>query len=67
MKTLDIPEEKVNVNGGAIAMGHSFGATGGILLATMINELQRENLRYGLITLCAAQGLSGTMIIESVS
>ncbi|MBI5602937.1 MAG: thiolase family protein [Deltaproteobacteria bacterium] len=64
MKTLDIPEEKVNVNGGAIAMGHPLGATGGILLATMINELERENLRYGLITLCAAQGMSGTMIIE---
>jgi acetyl-CoA acetyltransferase family protein len=67
MKTLDIPEEKVNVNGGAIAMGHPLGATGGILLATMINELEREKLRYGLITLCAAQGLSGTMVIERLS
>jgi acetyl-CoA acetyltransferase family protein len=67
MKTLGIPEEKVNVNGGAIAMGHPLGATGGILLATMINELERENLRYGLITLCAAQGMSGTMIIERLS
>ncbi len=64
MKTLGIPEEKVNVNGGAIAMGHPLGCTGGILLATMINELERENLRYGLITLCAALGMSGTMIIE---
>jgi len=66
MKTLGVPEEKVNVNGGAIAMGHPLGATGGILLATMINELEREDLRYGLITLCAAQGMSGTMIIERV-
>lgn len=64
MKTLGVPQEKVNVNGGAIAMGHPLGATGGILLATMINELERENLRYGLITLCAAQGMAGTMIIE---
>jgi len=67
MKTLGIPEEKVNVNGGAIAMGHPLGATGGILLATMLNELEREDLRYGLITLCAAQGMSGTMIIERLS
>lgn len=67
MKTLGVPKEKVNVNGGAIAMGHPLGATGGILLATMINELERENLRYGLITLCAAQGMSGTMIIERLS
>lgn len=64
MKTLGVPQEKVNVNGGAIAMGHPLGATGGILLATMINELERESLRYGLITLCAAQGMAGTMIIE---
>lgn len=67
MKTLEVPEHKVNVNGGAIAMGHPLGATGGILLATMINELERENLRYGLITLCANLGLSGTMIIERIS
>lgn len=67
MKTLGIPEEKVNVNGGAIAMGHPLGATGGILLATMINELEREDLRYGLITLCSAQGMSGTMVIERLS
>lgn len=66
MKTLNIPEEKVNVNGGAIALGHPLGATGGILLSTMINELEREDLHYGLITVCAAQGLSGTMIIERV-
>lgn len=67
MKTLGVPEEKVNVNGGAIAMGHPLGSTGGILLATMINELERENLQYGLITLCAALGMSGTMIIERIS
>jgi len=67
MKTLHIPEEKVNVNGGAIAMGHPLGATGVILLATLINELEREELHYGLITVCAAQGLSGTAIIERIS
>ncbi len=67
MKALEVPEEKVNVNGGAIAMGHPLGETGGILLATMLNELEREDLRYGLITMCAAYGLSGTMIIERLS
>jgi len=67
MKALGVPKEKVNVNGGAIAMGHPLGSTGGMLLATMINELERENLRYGLITLCAAFGMSGTMIIERMS
>lgn len=67
MKTLGIPLERVNVNGGAVAMGHPLGCTGGILLATMINELEREKLRYGLITLCAALGMSGTMIIERIN
>lgn len=67
MKTLNVSEDKVNVNGGAIAMGHPLGSTGGILLASLINELERENLQYGLITLCAALGMSGTMIIERLS
>lgn len=66
MKAFDVPPEKVNVNGGAIAMGHPLGATGGILLATLINELEREKLRYGLISLCANLGLSGTMVIERI-
>jgi len=64
MKTLGIPLEKVNVNGGAIAMGHPLGGTGGILIATILNEMERENLRYGMITMCAAYGQSGTMILE---
>ncbi len=66
MNTLGIPIEKVNVNGGAIAMGHPLGATGGILMATMLNEMDRENLRYGMITMCAAYGQSGTMILERI-
>ncbi len=64
INTLKIPMEKVNVNGGAIAMGHPLGGTGGILLATMLNELERQNLRYGLVTMCAAQGQSGTLVVE---
>ena len=64
MKECDIPLEKVNVNGGAIALGHPLGATGGMLLATLVNELERQDKKYGLITMCAAYGQSGTMIIE---
>jgi acetyl-CoA acetyltransferase family protein len=66
MKELGIPEKKVNVNGGAIAMGHPLGGTGGILLATLLNEMERRDLRLGMITMCAAYGQSGTMIIERV-
>lgn len=66
MKTLGIPLEKVNINGGAIAMGHPLGATGGILIATLINEMERQDLTIGLITMCAAYGQSGTMIFERV-
>lgn len=66
MKALNIPEEKVNVNGGAIALGHPLGGTGGILIATMLNEMEREDYRYGLITMCAAYGQAGTLILERV-
>jgi acetyl-CoA acetyltransferase family protein len=64
MKTLGVPQEKVNVNGGAVAMGHPLGCTGGILLANIVNELERRDLKYGLITMCAALGMSGTMVVE---
>ncbi len=64
MKTLNIPIEKVNVNGGAIAMGHPLGGTGGILIATLLNEMDRQDMKYGMITMCAAYGQSGTMIVE---
>ncbi len=67
MKTLGIPKEKINVNGGAVALGHPLGSTGGILLATMINELERRDAKYGLITLCAALGMSHAMVVERVT
>ncbi len=51
-KELSVPDEKVNVNGGAIAMGHPLGATGAIILGTLLDELERRELRYGLATLC---------------
>ena len=64
MNELNIPIEKVNVNGGAIAMGHPLGGTGGILMATLLNEMDRQNMKYGMVVMCAAYGQSGTIIFE---
>ncbi|OHV04978.1 acetyl-CoA C-acetyltransferase [Mycobacterium talmoniae] len=61
-----IPDEKYNVNGGAIAMGHPLGATGAMLLGTVLDELERTGGRYGLITLCVAGGMGVATIIERV-
>jgi acetyl-CoA C-acetyltransferase len=61
-----VPDEKYNVNGGAIAMGHPLGATGAMLLGTALDELERGDGRYGLITLCVAGGMGVTTIIERV-
>ncbi|RDI67926.1 acetyl-CoA C-acetyltransferase [Nocardia pseudobrasiliensis] len=61
-----IPDEKYNVNGGAIAMGHPLGATGAILLGTVLDELERTGGRYGLITLCVAGGMGVAAVIERV-
>jgi acetyl-CoA C-acetyltransferase len=59
--------EKVNVNGGSIAMGHPLGATGAMLLNTLLDELERRDKRYGLVTLCAGAGIGIATIIERVS
>ena len=64
MNELNIPIEKVNINGGAIAMGHPLGGTGGMLMATLLNEMDRQDMKLGMVTMCAAYGQSGTMIIE---
>jgi acetyl-CoA C-acetyltransferase len=64
MKELGVPEEKVNVNGGAIAMGHPLGATGAMILGTLIDELERRQLRYGLATLCVGGGMGIATIVE---
>ena len=61
---LRIPLEKVNVNGGAIAMGHPLGATGAILLGTCLDELERQNKRFGLVSLCIGFGMGVTTIID---
>jgi acetyl-CoA C-acetyltransferase len=66
MQALDIPHEKMNVNGGAIAMGHPLGATGAMLLGTMVDELERSGKETALVTLCAAAGLATATVIERV-
>jgi acetyl-CoA C-acetyltransferase len=67
MKDLKVPHEKVNVNGGAIAMGHPLGATGSMILGTLIDELERRDLRYGLATLCVGGGMGVATIVERVA
>ena len=66
MKELGVPHEKVNVNGGAIAMGHPLGATGAMLVGTLIDELERRNLKRGLVTLCVGGGMGIATIVERV-
>jgi acetyl-CoA C-acetyltransferase len=64
MKDLDLDPEKVNVNGGSIAMGHPLGATGAMILGTLIDELERRDLRYGLATLCVGGGMGIATVVE---
>jgi acetyl-CoA C-acetyltransferase len=66
MQELGVPHDKVNVNGGAIALGHPLGATGAMLLGTLLDELERRQLKRGLITLCVGGGMGIATIIERV-
>ena len=66
MKEMKVPPDKVNVNGGAIAMGHPLGATGAMILGTLIDELQRRQLRFGLATLCVGGGMGIATIVERI-
>ena len=66
MKEMGVPHDKVNVNGGAIAMGHPLGATGAMILSTLIDELHRRQLRYGLATLCVGGGMGIATIVERI-
>jgi acetyl-CoA C-acetyltransferase len=66
MRDMDIPWEKVNVNGGAIALGHPLGATGAMILGTIVDELERRELRYGMVTLCIGGGMGLATIVERV-
>ena len=65
-KDLGIPDDKVNVNGGAIAMGHPLGATGAMILGTLLDELERRDLKRGLATLCVGAGMGVATIIERI-
>lgn len=66
IRDLDLDRTKVNINGGAIALGHPIGATGAILIGTALDELERSGERYGLITMCAAGGMAPAIIIERI-
>jgi len=65
-RDLDLDRDKVNVNGGAMALGHPIGATGAILIGTVLDELERRDQQIGLITMCAAGGMAPAIIIERV-
>ncbi|MGR4865439.1 acetyl-CoA C-acetyltransferase [Caulobacter sp. LARHSG274] len=66
MQALDIPHDKMNVNGGAIAMGHPLGATGAMLVSTMLDELERSDKETALLTLCVGAGMGTATVIERV-
>ena len=66
MREMGVPHEKVNVNGGAIALGHPLGATGAMLVGTLLDELERRKLKRGLVTLCVGGGMGIATIVERV-
>lgn len=66
IRDLDLDRAKVNINGGAMALGHPIGATGSILIGTALDELERSGGRYGLVTMCAAGGMAPAIIIERI-
>jgi acetyl-CoA C-acetyltransferase len=66
MEELDIPHERMNVNGGAIALGHPLGATGAMILGTALDELERSGRSTALVSLCVAAGMGSAMVIERV-
>jgi acetyl-CoA acyltransferase len=61
---LQLPRERVNVNGGAIALGHPLGCTGAKLAATLLHEMQRRKARYGMVTMCIGGGMGAAAIFE---
>jgi len=66
MQAFDVDESKVNVNGGSIAMGHPLGATGAMIIGTLLDELERSDKEVGMATLCIASGMGAATIIERV-
>ena len=67
MEELNVSYDKVNVNGGAIAMGHPLGATGAMLIGTIVDELEKRNKQFGLVTLCVGGGMGIATIVERVN
>jgi acetyl-CoA C-acetyltransferase len=65
-RDLNLDRDKVNVNGGAIALGHPIGATGAMLIGTVLDELERQDKQFGLVTMCAAGGMAPAIIIERI-
>ncbi len=66
IRDLDLDRDKVNVNGGAMALGHPIGATGSMLIGTVLDELERQDKQFGLVTMCAAGGMAPAVIIERI-
>ena len=66
IRDLKLDRAKVNVNGGAIALGHPIGATGAMLVGTLLDELERQGKQRGLVTMCAAGGMAPAIIIETL-
>ena len=66
MRDLKLDHERVNVNGGAIALGHPIGATGAMLIGTLLDELERRDLSTGLVTMCTGGGMGTATILELV-
>jgi len=64
MRELDIPEDKYNVNGGVIALGHPMGATGSMMLGTLLDELERRDLQRGIVSAAGAAGTGSAILIE---
>ncbi len=67
IRDLKLDRDKVNVNGGAMALGHPIGATGSMLIGTILDELERRDLKRGLVTMCAAGGMAPAIIIERIA
>ena len=66
MQAFNVTDDRVNVNGGSIAMGHPLGATGAIIIGTLLDELERSGKGTGLATLCVASGMGAATIIERI-
>jgi acetyl-CoA C-acetyltransferase len=64
MQELEVPHDQINVNGGAIALGHPLGATGAMVLGTLLDELERRDLATGLVNLCVGAGMGTATILE---